>query len=62
MTIDAEHVDPAWEKATAKAVTLAGALPWLKRYHGKVVVVKYGGVGGRGQRVGHELYAEFSCT
>ena len=27
----------------AKAATLAGALPWLKRYHGKVVVVKYGG-------------------
>jgi acetylglutamate kinase len=27
----------------AKAATLAGALPWLKRYNGKVVVVKYGG-------------------
>jgi acetylglutamate kinase len=27
----------------AKAVTLAGALPWLKRYHHKIVVVKYGG-------------------
>ncbi|GAA3830858.1 acetylglutamate kinase [Nocardioides panacisoli] len=27
----------------AKARTLAGALPWLKAYHGKVVVVKYGG-------------------
>ena len=27
----------------AKARTLAAALPWLKRYHGKVVVVKYGG-------------------
>ncbi len=26
-----------------KARTLAGALPWLKAYHGKVVVVKYGG-------------------
>ena len=26
-----------------KAATLAGALPWLKAYHGKVVVVKYGG-------------------
>ncbi|WP_310963341.1 acetylglutamate kinase [Nocardioides terrisoli] len=26
-----------------KAVTLAAALPWLMRYHGKVVVVKYGG-------------------
>ncbi len=27
----------------SKAATLAGALPWLKRYHGKIVVVKYGG-------------------
>ncbi len=27
----------------AKARTLAGALPWLKRYHGRTVVVKYGG-------------------
>ena len=27
----------------AKARTLAAALPWLKRYHRKIVVVKYGG-------------------
>ena len=27
----------------AKARTLAAALPWLKRYHKKIVVVKYGG-------------------
>ncbi len=26
-----------------KATTLAAALPWLKRYHGQIVVVKYGG-------------------
>ncbi|GAA1931858.1 acetylglutamate kinase [Nocardioides lentus] len=26
-----------------KAATLAGALPWLKAYNGKVVVIKYGG-------------------
>ncbi|WP_141013381.1 acetylglutamate kinase [Nocardioides sambongensis] len=26
-----------------KAATLAGALPWLKAYHGKIIVVKYGG-------------------
>lgn len=32
-----------WKKATAKAATLAQALPWLKKYHGKVIVVKYGG-------------------
>jgi acetylglutamate kinase len=30
-------------KASAKARVLAGALPWLKRYHGKTIVVKYGG-------------------
>lgn len=36
--------DPAeWERATTKAATLADALPWLKAYHGKTVVVKYGG-------------------
>ena len=27
----------------AKARTLAAALPWLKRYHGHNIVVKYGG-------------------
>ena len=27
----------------SQAETLAAALPWLKRYHGKIVVVKYGG-------------------
>lgn len=32
-----------WKKATDKAATLAKALPWLERYHGKIVVVKYGG-------------------
>ena len=32
-----------WERATAKAATLAEALPWLKVYHGKTIVVKYGG-------------------
>ncbi len=36
--------EPAdWKKATDKAATLAQALPWLKKYHGKVIVVKYGG-------------------
>ncbi len=34
---------PHHDSAAAKASVLAGALPWLKRYHGKVVVVKYGG-------------------
>jgi acetylglutamate kinase len=36
-------VNDHWEKATAKAATLAGALPWLMSYHGKTIVVKYGG-------------------
>ncbi len=29
--------------ALEKAATLVGALPWLKRFHGKVLVIKYGG-------------------
>lgn len=32
-----------WEQATAKATILAQALPWLKKYHGEIVVIKYGG-------------------
>jgi acetylglutamate kinase len=32
-----------WKQATQKAATLAEALPWLKKYHGKIIVVKYGG-------------------
>ncbi|MGL5825942.1 MAG: acetylglutamate kinase [Nocardioides sp.] len=31
------------DHGVTKAATLAAALPWLKRYHGKIVVVKYGG-------------------
>ncbi|MFL6060987.1 MAG: acetylglutamate kinase [Marmoricola sp.] len=38
---ETDEMRPAVEPA--KAATLAAALPWLKRYHGKVVVVKYGG-------------------
>jgi acetylglutamate kinase len=30
-------------EATTKAATLAEALPWLEKYHGKTIVVKYGG-------------------
>ena len=40
---DDTQVDPDWKKATVKAATLAAALPWLKKYHGKTIVVKYGG-------------------
>jgi acetylglutamate kinase len=35
--------DQRWREATEKAAVLAGALPWLKRYHDKTIVVKYGG-------------------
>ena len=38
--IDTE-MRPAVEPA--KAATLAAALPWLMQYHGKIVVIKYGG-------------------
>ncbi len=36
-------VHERWRQATDKAATLAEALPWLKTYHGKTIVVKYGG-------------------
>jgi len=39
---DTRHFDPS-RPDQAKARTLAAALPWLMRYHGKIVVVKYGG-------------------
>src|ERR1700685_96447 len=29
--------------ASAKAATLIEALPWLKQFHGRTVVIKYGG-------------------
>jgi acetylglutamate kinase len=31
------------ENALAKAAVLVDALPWLERFHGKIVVIKYGG-------------------
>jgi acetylglutamate kinase len=37
------HVPEHWQRATHKAATLAAALPWLMTYHGKTIVVKYGG-------------------
>jgi len=36
-------IEQHWKQATDKAQTLAAALPWLKTYHGKTIVVKYGG-------------------
>src|SRR4051812_28373921 len=41
-TIEHTQHDPS-KPDPAKARTLAAALPWLKQYHGKIVVVKYGG-------------------
>ncbi len=40
-----EHTDPAERLAVAgeKARVLVEALPWLRRFHGATVVVKYGG-------------------
>ena len=31
------------DEAMSKAATLVDALPWLARFHGKIIVVKYGG-------------------
>src|ERR1700710_933265 len=31
------------EQAMIKAEVLIDALPWLERFHGKIVVIKYGG-------------------
>jgi len=39
--MEESEMRPAVEPA--KASTLAAALPWLMKYHGKIVVVKYGG-------------------
>jgi len=42
---DRTDTPPATKAAvdTAKAATLAAALPWLKKYNGKIIVIKYGG-------------------
>jgi acetylglutamate kinase len=39
----AAHTPPGLVGALTKAATLVEALPWLERFHGSVVVVKYGG-------------------
>jgi acetylglutamate kinase len=42
--ISQEAMDGAWRaEATVKAATLIEALPWLDRFHGETVVIKYGG-------------------
>jgi acetylglutamate kinase len=37
------YTAPAGQDAIAKAATLIEALPWLHRFHGQTVVIKYGG-------------------
>jgi len=44
MTADTQSAtSPAGQDAIAKAATLIEALPWLNRFHGRTVVIKYGG-------------------
>ena len=38
-----EPLDPRLKRAGEKAAVLAEALPWLQRFHGRIVVIKYGG-------------------
>ena len=33
----------SYATALEKAATLVDALPWLRRFHGRIVVIKYGG-------------------
>jgi acetylglutamate kinase len=40
---DSAHDEARRVAATAKAATLIEALPWLDRFHGETVVIKYGG-------------------
>lgn len=35
--------EPTNAEAALKAQTLIDALPWLKRFHNQVIVVKFGG-------------------
>ena len=44
MTASTQRITaPGGDKAIAKAATLIEALPWLDRFHGRTVVIKYGG-------------------
>ncbi len=43
MTADSDGHLTRIEAASAKASTLIEALPWLNRFHGRTVVIKYGG-------------------
>jgi acetylglutamate kinase len=44
MTASTQQITaPGGDEAIAKAATLIEALPWLDRFHGRTVVIKYGG-------------------
>jgi acetylglutamate kinase len=43
MSIANPTLSPKHERALRKAAVLTEALPWLEQFHGKTVVVKYGG-------------------
>ncbi|MDP9822896.1 acetylglutamate kinase [Nocardioides massiliensis] len=43
MSEEAVNATPKPAPDPAKAATLAAALPWLMEYHGKIIVIKYGG-------------------
>jgi acetylglutamate kinase len=44
MTASTQRITaPGGDEAIAKAATLIEALPWLDRFHGRTVVIKYGG-------------------
>lgn len=51
-----ESLDARLKRAGEKAAVLAEALPWLQRFHGQVVVVKYGG----NAMIDEELKAAFA--
>ncbi len=42
-SMDPELMDPGQQDAAAKAATLIESLPWLKKFHGQIMVVKFGG-------------------
>ncbi|HET9860323.1 MAG TPA: acetylglutamate kinase [Nocardioidaceae bacterium] len=43
MTMEDLHLSDKHQRALAKAAVLTEALPWLEQFHGKTVVIKYGG-------------------
>jgi acetylglutamate kinase len=43
MNADDTTLSPKLQRALAKAAVLTEALPWLEQFHGKTVVIKYGG-------------------